>query len=87
MLTESQHAQIHTIILSNRPAAEITDDVGCSECALYKIKMKLSYFDSSKPLQMVSGSRRSITTPVLDVMYEHLLEKPELYQYEMIDWM
>ena len=37
ILAESQHAQIHAMILSNRPTAKIADDVGCSERAVYRI--------------------------------------------------
>jgi transposase len=74
------------MILSNCPAAEIADDVGCSERAVYRIKKKLRCFGSTKAPSNGVGRPRSITTPILDALCEHLLEKPELYQHEMVDW-
>ncbi len=47
-LAESQHAQIRDMILSNRPAAEIADVVGCSERSVFAIKSNLRCFGSTK---------------------------------------
>jgi transposase len=79
ILAESQHAQIHAMILSNRPIAEIANDVGCSERAIYKIKKKLRCFGSTKAPPNGIGRPQSIITPILDTLCEHLLEKLKLY--------
>jgi hypothetical protein len=60
-LAESQHAQIRDMILSNRPAAEIADVVGCSERSVFAIKSNLRCFRSTKVSSNGVGRPRSIT--------------------------
>ena len=83
-LAESQHAQIRDMILSNRPAAEIADVVGCSERSVFAIKSNPRGFGSTKAPSNGVGRPRSITPPMLDALCEHLLEKPGLYQDEIV---
>jgi transposase len=83
-LAESQHAQIRDMILSNRPAAEIADVVGCSERSVFAIKSNLRCFSSTKAPSNGVGRPRSITPPMLDALCEYLLEKPGLYRDEMV---
>jgi hypothetical protein len=83
-LAESQHAQIRDMILSNRPATEIADVVGCSERSVFAIKSNLRCFSSTKAPSNGVGQPRSITPLMLDALCEYLLEKPSLYQDEMV---
>src|SRR3982074_2730507 len=78
-LAESQHAQIRDMILSNRPATEIADVVGCSERSVFAIKSNLRCFSSTKAPSNGVGRPRSITPSMLDALCEHLLEDPRLY--------
>jgi hypothetical protein len=82
-LAESLHAQIRYIILSNRPAAEIADVVGCSERSAFAIKSNLRCFSSTKAPSNGVGRPRSITPLMLDALCEYLLEEPGLYRDEM----
>jgi hypothetical protein len=86
-LAESQHAQIRDMILSNRPATEIADIVGCSERSVFAIKSNLRCFSSTKAPSNGVGRPRSITPSMLDALCEHLLEDPRLYQHEMVDFL
>jgi transposase len=83
-LAESQHGQIRDMILNNRPAAEIADVVGCSEHSVFVIKSSLRCFSSPKTPSNGVGRPQSITPPMLDALCEYLLEKPSLYQDEMV---
>jgi hypothetical protein len=78
-LTESQHAQIRDMVLSNRPLAEIADAVGCSKRSVFVIKSNPCSFGSTKaPLNSVR-QLRSITPLMLDALCEYLPEKLGLY--------
>jgi transposase len=87
ILAESQHAQIHDMILSERPTAEIADAVGCSPRAIYRIKKNLRCFGSTKAPPNGVGRPRSITPPMLDALCKHLVVKPWLYLDQMVDFL
>jgi hypothetical protein len=84
-LAESQHAQIRAMTLRKRPPAKIADAATCSERGVYRIQKKLRCFDSTKAPSNSVGRPRSITPEVLDALYEHLIDNPELYQHEIVD--
>jgi len=83
-LAESQHAQIRDMILSNRPPAEIADVVGCSERSVFAIQSNLRHFGSTKAPSNSVRRPQSITPPMLDALCEYMLEKPNLYQDEIV---
>ena len=83
-LAESQHAQIRDMLLSNRPPAEIADAVCCIKRSVFAIKSNLRSFGSTKAPSNGVGRPRSITPQMLEALCEHLLEKPGLYQDEMV---
>jgi transposase len=87
-LADSQHAVISDMSHSKLfKANEIAKVAGCNPRSIYRINNLLRCFGSTKaPLNGV-GRPRSITPPMLDALCEHLLEKPGLYQYEMVDFL
>jgi hypothetical protein len=82
-LAESQHAQIHDMLLSNCPPVEIANAVGCSKRSVFAIKSNFRSFGSTKAPSNGVGRPQSITPPMLEALCEHLLGKPGLYQNEM----
>jgi DNA-binding Xre family transcriptional regulator len=85
-LAESQHALIKDMTHSKQFKAEdIANDAGCSKRAIYRIQKNLRCFGSTKAPPNGVGRPRTITPPILDALCKHLLEKPWLYQDEMVD--
>ena len=62
---------------------EMVDAAECSERSIKVIHSNLHYFRSTKAPPNGGGRCRSITLQILEVLREHLLEKPELYLEEM----
>ncbi len=84
-LAASQHEMIHDMILSKSLAtAQMSEVAGCSECSVRAIRSNLHCFGTTKAPPNGVGRPRSITPPMLEALFEHLLEKPELYQDEMV---
>jgi len=87
-LAESQHALIKDISYSQQfKAKEIANIAQCNPHTIYRIKQNLRCFGSTKALSNGVGRPRSITPPMLDALCKHLLEKPWLYQDEMVDFL
>ena len=79
-LAESQHAEIHDMILSESlTAAQMAEVAGCSSRSIRTIRLDLRYFGTTRAPSNGVGRRRSITPLMLDALCEYLLEKPELY--------
>lgn len=55
----------------------------CSEQAVKHIRSNLRLFGTPRAPQNRVGRWSSITPPMLDALYDHLLEKPGLYLDEM----
>jgi transposase len=86
-LAESQHVLIKDMSHSKQfKAKDIANDARCSTRAIYRIQKNLRCFGSTKAPSNGVGRPRSITPPILDALCKHLLEKPWLYQDEMVDW-
>jgi transposase len=85
-LAESQHAQIHAMILGKRPPAEIADAATCSTRGVYRIKRNFRRFGTPKAPSNGVGRPRSITSEMLDALCKHLLDEPDLYHHEMVDF-
>jgi len=86
-LTESQHTQIHPIILRKHPPTEIADAATYSIRSVYRIKRNLRYFGTTKAPSNSVRRPRSIIPPILDTLCEHLLRIPGLYHHKMVDFM
>jgi transposase len=67
--------------LSTSQMAEIA---GCSERSIKYIRSNVRLFGSARAPSNGLGRPRSITSPMLEALCEHLLEKPDLYQDEMV---
>jgi hypothetical protein len=85
-LAKSQHEQIQAMILRKRPPAEIADAASCSKRGVFRIKRKLRCFGTTKAPSNGVGRPRSITPEMLDALCKHLLDKPDLYHHEMVDF-
>jgi transposase len=87
-LAESQHAVISDMSQSKLfKANEIAEVAGCHPRSIYRIKKNLRCFGSTKAPSNGVGRPRSITPLMLDALCKHLLEKPGLYQDEMVDFL
>jgi hypothetical protein len=62
---------------------EIADAAECSKRSMKAIRLNLRYFGTTKAPPNGGGGCWSITLQMLEVLKEHLLEKPELYLEEM----
>jgi hypothetical protein len=78
-LAKSQHALIEDMSHSKQFKAEEIR-------AIYRLKKNLRCFGSTKAPPNGVGRPRSITPPMLDALCKHLLDKPWLYQDEMVDF-
>jgi hypothetical protein len=79
-----QHDLIHAMILDKKlKTHEMANVAGYSEPSIKAIRSNLHYFGTTKAPPNGGGRPRSITPPMLEVLCEHLLEKPELYLEEM----
>ena len=83
-LAPSQHDLIRDMILDNKlKAYEMANIAECSERSIKAIRSNVHYFGTTKAPFNGRGRPRSITSPMLEALCEHLLEKPELYLEEM----
>jgi len=62
---------------------EMANVAECSERSIKAIRSNLYYFGTTKAPPNGGGRPPSITSHMLEVLCEHLLEKPELYLEEM----
>lgn len=79
-LAPSQHDLIHDMILDKKfKTYEMANVARCSQRSIKAIRSNLHYLGTTKAPPNGGGRPRSITPPMLEVLCEHLLEKPELY--------
>jgi transposase len=64
--------------------SEIANAANCSARAVRRIRTNIHYYGTPRAPRNGGGRKRSITPPMLEALCEHLLEKPGLYQSEMI---
>ena len=83
-LALSQHEQIRDMIISKFANATIARTVRCSTRSVQKIRSDLRCFGTTKAPPNGVGRRRTITPPMLSALLEQLIEKPKLYQDEMV---
>jgi transposase len=60
---------------------------GCSKRSIYAINRNLRCFGSTKAPSNVGGRPRSITSAMLDALYEYLEKDPSKYLYEMVNFL
>jgi hypothetical protein len=78
-LAPSQHDLIRDMILDKKlTTREMADAAGCSERSIKAIRSNLRYFGSTKAPQNGGGECRSTTLQMLEVLKEHLFEKPDV---------
>jgi hypothetical protein len=83
-LSKSQHDIINIMIPSKAKATEIAKAAGCDPRSIRTIREKIRVLGTANAPRNRPGRKRSITPCMLDALCEHLLEKPGLYQSEMI---
>lgn len=83
-LAASQHKLIRDIILSRSvTTTQMADVAGCSERSIRYIRSNLRLFGSVRAPPNKPGRPRTVTSPMLDALCEHLLTKSDLYLDEM----
>lgn len=65
-------------------AHQIAGVAECSARSVCAIKSNVRQYGSTRVPSNVGGRPRSITPAMSNALYEHLLEKPDLYQDEMV---
>ena len=83
-LALSQHEQIRDMIFSKCTNATIARTACCSTRSVRKIRSNLRCFGSTKAPPNGVGRHKTITPPMLSALLKRLIEKPELYQDEMV---
>jgi hypothetical protein len=83
-LASSQHDLIHDMIvnkkLKTRQMANLTE---CSKHSIKAIRSNIHYYGTIKAPPNSSGRPRLIISLIFKTLYNHLLEKPELYLEEI----
>lgn len=83
-MAASQHDLIRDMILARSlSTAQMAKVAGCSERSIKAIRSNLRCFGSTRAPANGGGRRRAITSPMLEALCGHLLEKPGLYLEEM----
>jgi transposase len=83
-LGKSQHNIINIMIPSKAKATEIATAARCDPRSVRTIREKIRVLGTANAPRNRPGRKRSITPCMLDALCEHLLEKPRLYQSEII---
>jgi transposase len=84
-LAVSQHYLIRDMILSKTlKNADIASVAGCSRRSITAIRSNLRRFGATKAPSNRIGRLRSITCTMLKALCEHLIEKPDMFQDEMV---
>lgn len=79
---------IRDMILSKSlTTPQIADTAECSERSITTIRSNLQVFGGTRAPTNTPGRRRSITPSMLQILCEHLLEKPGLYLDKMVDFL
>jgi transposase len=75
------------MIVRKQHPDKIAEAASCSKRGVYRIKEKLRRFGTTSLLSSRAGRPRSIPPEILDTLCEHLLDHPELYHHEMVDFL
>jgi hypothetical protein len=83
-LAPAQHDLIYDMNVDG--SLQVRDMVyaaGCSERSVKAMRSNIHHFGRSRALPNGGGRPRALLSRMLEVLCEHLLEKPELYLEEM----
>jgi len=84
-LTTIQHSLLQGMLLEATISdAEIAATVECSERLVRSARSNLLHFGSTRAPSNGGGRLAKITPPMKAALREHLLEKPTLYEEEMV---
>ena len=84
-LAPSEHSQISDMLHSKSlKADQIAEVVNCSPRSVYAIKSNIRQYGSTKAPPNIGGQPRNVSPAMFDALCEHLVEKPHLYQDEMV---
>jgi hypothetical protein len=83
-LTKLRQDIVNNMIYSKSTNTEIAEAAGCTPRSVRDIRSKTHYLGTPRAPRNGPGRKRSITPSMLNALCEHLLEKPGLYQSEMI---
>lgn len=87
-LAASQHFFIRDMILSKSLSnAQMARFVGCSIRTISHIRSNLRCFGTTKAPPNAVGRPRSVTQPMLEALLAQLIEKPFMYQDEMVTFL
>jgi transposase len=79
---------IGDMIISKTPKErQMAAAAQCYERTIQRMKRNIRIYGETKAPSNGVGRRRKITPRMLDVLCEYLLTKPDLYQYEMADFL
>lgn len=83
-LAHSQHDLIYDMVVDKKmKVREMANVAECSERSIMAIRSNIRHIGSTKAPPNGGGRLRSITPQMLEVLCEHLLERPGLYLEEM----
>ena len=84
-LAQSVHEQLEDMITSGKYADnEIAKTARCSQRTVRRLRSHLRQFGTTKAPPNVAGRPKSITPVMLSALFDRLLEKPGMYQDEMV---
>jgi transposase len=86
-LAPSQREQIHAMILRDLPNDVIAETVECSERAVRRIRSRLQRFGTTTSPSNRVGRESKITPLMRDALLEQLANRPDMFRYEMIDFL
>jgi transposase len=86
-LAASRREQIHAMILRKLPNNVITEAVGCSERAVRRIQARLRRFGTTTSPPNRVGREMKMTPLMRDALFEKLTKQPDMFRYEMIDFL
>lgn len=86
-LALSQREQIHAMILRKLPNKMIAETVGCSERAVRRIQSRLRRFGTTTSPPNRVGRESKITRLMRDALFEQLTIRPDMFRYEMINFL
>ncbi|KAK6850546.1 hypothetical protein PG995_009110 [Apiospora arundinis] len=87
-LAEATHERVQGMMESDKFTDEqIAAAVGCSTRSIRTIRANLRCFGTTRAPRNAVGRPRTITLPMLDALCDRLVERPEMYQDEMVEFL
>jgi transposase len=84
-LAPAQHDLIYDMVLDRKMKVRaMANAAECSERSIMAIRSNIRHFGGTKAPPNGGGRPRSITPQMIEVLCDHLLEKPDLYLEEMV---